>query len=111
MMELHNQTTERTNWLSYWFGVIAGLIPWVVIVAYFNGAAQSTGTTIPAFVYAIIVTIFLTFSIFAINMVLQYLKVGPWKNYLFGERVYILLSLLAKSALAWQIFSGTLRPM
>jgi hypothetical protein len=49
--------------------------------------------------------------VFAINMVLQYRKVGPWRDYLFGERVYILLSLTAKSALAWQVFAGTLRPV
>ena len=59
---------------------------------------------------AIVPTIFVFFNIFAINMVLQYKKVGPWKNYLFGERIYIVLSLLAKTALAWQIFVGTLRP-
>jgi hypothetical protein len=45
---------------------------------------------------------------FAINMVLQYKKVGRWKDYLFGEAMYILLSLVAKSALAWQVFGGTL---
>lgn len=60
--------------------------------------------------YAIVPTIFVFFNIFAVNMVLQYKKVGPWKNYLFGERMYIVLSLLAKTALAWQIFMGTLRP-
>jgi hypothetical protein len=62
------------------------------------------------FVYAIVPTIFAFFSIFAVNMVLQYKKVGPWKDYLFGERMYIVLSLLAKTALAWQIWVGTLRP-
>jgi hypothetical protein len=43
-------------------------------------------------------------------MYLQYRKVGKWKDYLYGEVVYVALSLIAKSALAWQIFSGTLRP-
>lgn len=43
-------------------------------------------------------------------MVLQYKKVGPWKNYIYGELVYITLSLVAKSLLAWQVFAGTLRP-
>jgi len=38
-------------------------------------------------------------------------KVGPCKDYLFGERVYIILILLAKTALAWQIFAGTLAPV
>ncbi len=44
-------------------------------------------------------------------MVLQYKKVGKWKDYLYGERVYIILSLVAKTALAWQIFAGTLAPV
>gem|GEM_PF-1135464 len=54
------------------------------------------------------VRFFVFFYIFAINMVLQYKKVGPWKDYLYGERVYIVLSLLAKSVLCWLIFTGTL---
>ncbi len=51
------------------------------------------------------------YIVFAIDMFLQYKKIGPWKDYLFGERVYVMLSLVAKTLLAWQIFSGTLRPM
>ena len=31
-----------------------------------------------------------------------------YAQYLLGERLYITLSLTAKSALAWQIFAGTL---
>jgi hypothetical protein len=42
-------------------------------------------------------------------MVLQYKKVRKWKDYLYGERFYIVLSLVAKSLLAWQVFAGTLR--
>jgi hypothetical protein len=48
--------------------------------------------------------------IFALNMLLQYRRVGRWRDYLYGERVYMLLSLFAKSALAWQVFAGTLQP-
>jgi hypothetical protein len=59
-------------------------------------------------VYGIIASLFIFFNVFAINMFLQYKKVGPWRDYLFGEFVYILLSLTAKSALAWQVFAGTL---
>ncbi len=110
VMEVHNQTTERTSWLSFNIGVFAGIVPWVAILAYFLGAIGSTGKDLPGFVYAIVATIFVTFNIFAINMVLQYKKVGRWKDYLYGERVYMVLSLVAKSLLAWQMFSGTLRP-
>jgi len=111
MMELHNQYTQKTNWTAYIYGCFAGILPWVVITMYFLGALGSSGAKPPAFVYAIIPTIFVFFSIFAVNMFLQYKKVGPWKDYLFGERVYIILSLVAKTALAWQIFAGTLAPV
>jgi len=111
MMELHNQTTERTDWTAFIYGSIAGIIPWVVIVMYFLGALSSSGAEPPAFVYAIIPTIFVFFNIFALNMYLQYRKVGRWKDYLFGERMFIVLSLLAKTALAWQIWFGTLAPV
>ena len=111
MMELHNQSTERTNWPSFVFGSIAGIIPWIVIVMYFLGAIRSAGAEPPAFVYAIIPTIFVFFNIFAVNMYLQYKKVGRWSDYLFGERMFIVLSLLAKTALAWQIWFGTLAPV
>lgn len=109
VMEVHNQTTQKTNWLSYWIGCLAGIVPWVVIALYmWIGADQ--GSKAPTFVYWIFVSIFVFFNCFAINMVLQYKKVGPWKNYLYGEFMYIILSLVAKSLLAWQVFAGTLRP-
>ncbi len=111
MMETHNQYTKRTDWTAFVYGSIAGIIPWIVIVLYFFSALSSGDAKPPAFVYAIIPTIFVFFNAFAVNMVLQYKKVGKWKDYLYGERVYIILSLVAKTALAWQIFAGTLAPV
>ena len=112
VMEIHNQTTKKTSWLSYIIGCVAGVIPWLVIVFYFwMSYANAIGDAkTPTFVYWIFVSIFIFFNCFAINMVLQYKKVGSWKNYLYGERAYIILSLVAKSLLAWQVFAGTLRP-
>ena len=109
VMEVHNQTTKKTNWLSYWIGCLAGIVPWLAVVFYF-ALSSNKGSGAPTFVYWIFVSIFVFFNCFAINMVLQYKKIGPWKNYLYGERVYIILSLVAKSLLAWQVFAGTLRP-
>jgi hypothetical protein len=110
MMELHNQTTKKTDWTSYIFGVIAGIVPWIAIAIYLFGAGSGDARP-PTFVYVIFGSIFVFFNVFAINMILQYKKVGRWRDYLFGERVYIILSLVAKSLLAWQVFFGTLRPM
>lgn len=105
LMELHNQTTERTNWTAYWFGCFAGAVPWLAVAIYLAGDANP-----PGFVYGIFASIFVFFNVFAVNMLLQYKRVGRWKDYLYGERVYMLLSLFAKSALAWQVFAGTLQP-
>jgi hypothetical protein len=49
------------------------------------------------------------FASFALNMALQYRQVGPWRDYLVGERTYIVLSIVAKSLLAWLIFGNVLR--
>lgn len=92
----------KPSWLPFWFGSFAGVIPWIAVVIY----VWAPGLTVspPGFVYGIIVSLFIFFNCFALNMVLQYKKVGPWKDYLFGEKVYIILSLTAKSLLAWQVF-------
>ncbi len=110
MMELHNQSTGRTDWTAFIYGCLAGIVPWIVIVLYFFSSLAGEGDP-PGFVYAIVPTLFVFFNIFALNMVLQYKKVGRWADYLFGERVYIVLSLTAKTVLAWIIFAGTLAPV
>ncbi len=109
MMELHNQTTKKTNWTAFVFGSFAGLMVWIVVGIYFFGALLSSSSSVPTFVYFIFVSIAAFFNIFAVNMILQYRGKGRWSDYLFGEKVYIILSLTAKSALAWQVFAGTLR--
>ncbi|MBN1161346.1 MAG: heliorhodopsin HeR [Dehalococcoidales bacterium] len=92
----------KPSWLPFWFGSFAGIIPWIAIVIYV--VAPGLSVSPPGFVYGIIASLFVFFNCFAINMVLQYKKVGPWRDYLFGEKVYIVLSLTAKALLAWQVF-------
>jgi hypothetical protein len=108
MMEIHNQSTEKINWSSFIIGCIVGIVPWIIILMYFLGGGNYS--QIPWFVYAIVVTYFVLFNLFPINMILQYKKVGRWKDYLYGERGYIILSLVAKSLLAWLVFAGTMQP-
>jgi hypothetical protein len=110
LMEMYNQKREKVNWTPYIFGTLAGLVPWVGISIYLIGAFSSTTASIPTFVYFIFISLAVFFFSFAFNMILQYKKVGRWKNYLYGEYIYIVLSLVAKTALAWQVFAGTLRP-
>jgi Heliorhodopsin len=102
LMEKH-QSTENTDWTAFWFGSIVGAVPWIAIGIYLFGSDGA-----PGFVYGIFASLLLLFFSFAVNMFLQYRRIGPWRDYLFGERAYIVLSLVAKSALAWQVFANTL---
>ena len=105
LQELSNPPGRATTtMLPFWFGTIAGAAPWVAIVVNLVGA----GSSVPGFVYAIFVSLFILFMSFALNQWLQYRQIGPWRSYAFGEKTYLVLSLIAKSALAWQIFSASL---
>jgi hypothetical protein len=90
----------------FWIGCIAGAIPWIGLGLYLfsPGANQHA----PGFVYGIYFTIFAFFNCFAIVQLLQYKKIGRFADYVVGERTYIVLSFVAKSLLAWQIFASTL---
>lgn len=94
--------TTRTM-TPFWFGCVAGAAPWVAI-----GLNLLAAEEVPGFVVGIFVSLFVFFNSFALNQWLQYRGVGPWRSYAFGERAYLVLSLVAKSALAWQIFGGSL---
>ena len=96
----------KPNWLSFIYGCFAGIVPGSVVLVYVW--SPGFGQQAPGFVYGIIFSLFIFFNIFAINMILQYKKVGRWKDYLFGEKVYIILSLTAKALLAWQVFASVL---
>lgn len=89
---------------AFWFGTLAGLMAWATI-----GVYLLAGATPPTFVFAIFVSLFVFFMTFGVNQYLQYARVGPWVDYVHGERVYLWLSLVAKSALAWQVFANVLR--
>ena len=99
---------EKVNWSPFVFGSIAGLTPWIAIILYMSGNPNLD--MVPWFVWAIVGTYFVAFNTFSINMILQYLKVGKWKNYLYGEKTYIVLSLVAKSILAWLVLFGAMQP-
>lgn len=99
---------EDVNWGPFIWGSIAGIAPWVAILLYMFG--NGNFEQVPWFVWAIVGTYFVVFNTFPVNMVLQYKQIGKWKNYIYGERVYIILSLVAKSILAWLVLFGAMQP-
>jgi hypothetical protein len=92
-----------TTMMPFWFGTIAGLAPWIAIATNLIGA-----DTVPGFVYGIFFAQLIFFFSFGLNQWLQYRGIGPWRDYIYGEKAYLVLSLAAKSVLAWQIYGGSL---
>lgn len=108
LMELLNPPDRaRTRWLPFVLGCVAGAVAWVAIAVQI-GVSASRGHSPPGFVYVIFVSLFVLFNSFAVNQALQYKRVGRWRDYRYGERWYLWLSLIAKSLLAWQVFANVL---
>ncbi len=107
-LNARRKENEKVLWGPFIWGSLAGIAPWVAILLYMFGTGNLS--SVPWFVWAIIGTYFVAFNTFPINMVLQYKKVGKWKDYLYGERTYIVLSLVAKSILAWLVLFGAMQP-
>jgi hypothetical protein len=111
-MELLNsgtdKTEKKTNWLPFIFGSVIGIAPWLAIVFYIG--VNPNLDAVPGFVWAILVTYFVAFNAFPVNMYLQYKGIGKFKNYLYGERGYIILSLVAKTILTWLVLFGAFQP-
>ena len=104
----HYEEPGSPNWMPFIFGCITGIVPWLALGVYLWSPGSAAEP--PGFVYVIFASMFVFFNSFAVNMVLQYKQVGRWREYTFGEVVYVLLSLTAKSLLAWLVFANTLMP-
>ena len=94
--------------LPFWFGCIAGAVPWIAVFINMLSPSGPPETTVPGFVIGIVISLFIFFNCFALVQWKQYKAEGKWADYLYGERWYIILSLVAKSLLAWQVFVGAL---
>ncbi|WP_344657456.1 heliorhodopsin HeR [Catenulispora subtropica] len=104
LQELMNPPSRTTTtMLPFWFGAVVGVTPWISIV--FNIVRAGS---VPGFVYGIVTAQAVLFFSFGVNQWLQYRRIGRWADYAYGEKSYLVLSLVAKSLLAWQIFGGSL---
>jgi hypothetical protein len=96
--------------LPFWLGTVVGLVPWVAIGFYLFGVGADGYdlSQVPSFVWVIFFALFAFFFSFGLNQWLQFKRVGKWANYFRGETTYVVLSLVAKSLLAWLLFANVL---
>lgn len=109
LMERINKSHKTVKWLPYLQGCLSGISTWIPIITYLAYSAGESNL-FPKFVIGVLVSYFFFFNTFAVNMLLQFGKVGKWKEPFFSEYIYILLSLASKSLLGWLVYSGLNQP-
>jgi hypothetical protein len=91
---------------SFWtfgFGFVPLVAIWGVLFA-----DLSAVDGLPNFVWGATIATFILFNCFPIAMFFQARGPLSYKNYLIGEQVFVVLSFVAKSLLAWIVFGGSL---
>lgn len=104
------------EWQPFWWGCLVGIFPWIAISVNFLGATITApdGEGPPGFVFGIIISLFVLFMSFAAVQFLQMrarTRNGRFADPVVAERAYLVLSLVAKTLLAWQIFANVLVDM
>ena len=107
-MELLTLRGIKPSRLSYVISVIAGLTPWLILAIYAFGAHQFGAVGLPKFVYLILAIQFVLSLLCAVNTNRRFKATGRWNDYLFAEKVYMVLGLIGKAALAWLVFKNVL---
>ena len=103
--EMNPPGRTKTTMLPFWFGAFVGVTPWVAM-----GINVPLYSDAPEYIFVILYIQAVLFFCFALNQWLQYRQVGKWNSYAFGEKTYLVLSLIAKSLLAWQVYAASLIP-
>jgi hypothetical protein len=107
VVELNKQTDRARAVWAHAVAIVGGVLPWVVIGVYLL-AAHVFGDGLPAYICWLFVSVAVLFAVMAINYKKQLNGRGKWANYIYGERVYLVLSVVTKSALAWQVYAAVL---
>lgn len=100
-----NKAPDDIMWEAFWFGCFAGIVPWVLIIA--TCATTPGVSNYPGWMFLILGLTALMFIVIGTHMWLKFKQMGWWKDswwgypnggYLFGEKVYLLCSVVAKSS-------------
>lgn len=103
----------KSGWLAHFIGYFVFAFYYVPILIYFYWIVDR-GTyigdiSIPSAVKAIPWTLFALNLTFAVNQFLMRLRIWRWKDYVFVEYVYLVLSFTAKTVLVGLVAGGILR--
>ena len=97
-----------SKWTAHFLGYVPLVFVWTILLTQFVRYAQleRNGNTVPTWVYILLGVEFVLFWSFP-GIQFYILNSKP-SNFLFGERMYILLSFISKASLSLIILGGTL---
>jgi hypothetical protein len=102
------RTYKQWPWLLLKF--IITIIP-IAIISWYLCSAIIYGTqAIGTYFYFIFATVVLLYLANIINQILQLNQKNKWQKYIYGEQIFIVLELVIKTAIIWQVFAGVLHP-
>ena len=107
VQEQVNADRDEVDWRPFIYGCVIGAVPWIAITAQLI-VSTTDGDGVPGFVVAIFITLFLLFDTFAVNMCCSTAAAAAGRTRHSPSASIVFLSLVAKSALAWQVDAGTL---
>ncbi|KAL3909027.1 MAG: hypothetical protein SGARI_002799 [Bacillariaceae sp.] len=87
----------------FYYSCICHIASWAIVFSYFiNGMAKIDASL----ALSLVLALFFLEMTFPIVFVLQWAKIGPFKDYLVGEFSFCLLSFTTKTFLAWATLIG-----
>lgn len=109
-MERYNKSAKTINWLGYIAACLAGAVAVKAVGTYLWGTKIYGSGNLDRLVYGIVASLVAFIALFAVNTYLSYRRRGRWADYTYGERAFMVIGLIASTALAWQVFFDVLRP-
>ncbi len=101
---------KKGSRLPFGLGAALGITALALVGFYAAGAGMWGGGHLPAYVTWAFVTAVVGLGLVGGNLYLQQRGKGKWTDYLYAERMYMVLGLVVTAAVAWQLFAGALKP-
>lgn len=91
-------------------GVTMTAAPIAALLIFAAAANLFGSSTTPTYIYGLLAVIVVWVGAIITNIYLLYMKRGVWSSYVYGERLYMLLTVACLSVFAWGTFLAVLRP-
>jgi hypothetical protein len=105
LLESRRKSTTKNGWLMVVAGSV-GIVPWLAVGFSMWATTVFGSGSVPGFVYWLYATMLAISLGCAVLTYLQLKGAGRWSDYIFAERTYMVIGVVASTLLALQVFMG-----